>query len=94
MKLLIQLTPDIVDALKLSQMSVNSSRLAIYISTAFDNEQNVFKDMVDWYKKVLVGALEDSGNTFGLIYELDAEDDYTDSTKWEKASPLQMASWE
>lgn len=88
-----QLTPDIVDALKLSQMSVNSSRLAIYISTAFDNEQNVFKDMVDWYKKVLDGALEDSGNTFGLIYELDADDDYTDSTKWEKASPLQMASW-
>ena len=42
---------DLIGVLKLSQMSVSGSRLAIYISTANTLEICAFYDLVDYYKK-------------------------------------------
>lgn len=84
-----QETQEIIGALKLSQMSVQGSRLSIYISTAYDLEVNAFRELCDYYKKVLDGVIEDN-KTLGLIFELDEGDDYTDENLWIKASPLQM----
>ena len=85
-----QETQEIIGALKLSQMSVQGSRLSIYISTAYDLEINAFRELCDYYKKVLNGVIEDN-KTFGLLFELDEGDDYTDESVWIKASPLQMS---
>lgn len=84
-----QETQEIIGALKLSQMSVQGSRLSIYISTAYDLEINAFRELCDYYKKVLDGVIQDN-KTFGLLFELDEGDDYTDESVWIKASPLQM----
>ena len=84
-----QETQEIIGALKLSQMSVQGSRLSIYISTAYDLEVNAFRELCDYYKKVLDGVIEDN-KTLGLIFELDEGDDFTDENLWIKASPLQM----
>ena len=80
-------TQDIIGALKLSQMSTKT-RLAIYISTAYNLEINAFRELCDYHKKVLEG-LEDN-HSFGLLFELDEGDDWTDESNWIKASPLQM----
>lgn len=80
-------TQDIIGALKLSQMSTKT-RLAIYISTAYNLEVNAFRELCDYHKKVLSG-IEDN-HSFGLLFELDEGDDYTDENNWIKASPLQM----
>lgn len=80
---------DIVGALKLSQMSTKT-RLAVYISTAYDIEVNIFKDMIEYHKSVLRGDLGTS-NTLSLLFELDEKDDYKDEKNWIKASPLQMS---
>lgn len=78
----------VVDALKLSQMSTKR-RLAIYISTQYDNPVSVFNELLDYHRKVLLGAIP-ARNTFGLLFELDENDDYKDERNWIKASPLQM----
>lgn len=85
-----QETQEIIGALALSQMSVQGSRLAIYISTAYDLEINAFREMCDRSKKILDGAIDDNGKTFSLLFELDEDDDYTDESLWCKSSPLQM----
>lgn len=79
---------DIIGALKLSQMST-TSRLACFISTAYDLEHNAFYELIDYAKKILDGTVEDI-HTFALIFELDEGDDYTVESNWIKASPLQM----
>lgn len=83
-----QETGDVVGALKLSQMSTKT-RLAIYISTAYDLEVNIFKDMIQYHKDVLLGKIK-AENTLSLLFELDEKDDYRDEKNWIKASPLQM----
>ncbi|MDD7753574.1 MAG: terminase large subunit [Clostridiales bacterium] len=80
---------ELIGVMKLSQMSTEN-RLAIYISTSYDMEISAWFEMIDWYKKVLDGAIEDNGKTMGLIFELDEGDDYSDESCWIKASPLQM----
>lgn len=83
-----QETGDVVGALKLSQMSTKT-RLAIYISTAYDLEVNIFRDMIQYHKQVLLGKNK-AENTLSLLFELDDKDDYRDEKNWIKASPLQM----
>lgn len=85
-----QETQEIIGALALSQMSVQGSRLAIYISTAYDLEINAFREMCDRSKKILDGAIKDNGKTFSLLFELDENDNFTDESLWCKSSPLQM----
>ena len=78
----------VIDAMKLSQMSTKR-RLAIYISTQYDNPVNPFNDLLDYHKKILLGAIKDAKGTFGLLFELDENDDFKDEKNWAKASPLQ-----
>lgn len=86
-----QETQDIIGALKLSQMSIKGSRLSIYISTQYDLEINAFNELIDYHKKVLDGLTDEEPlNMFGLLFELDEGDDYTNPEVWIKASPLQM----
>lgn len=47
------------------------------------------RDLCDLHKKNLDGITDDI-HSFGLIFELDEGDDYTDESNWIKASPLQM----
>jgi len=83
-----QESQDVIGALKLSQMNTKE-RLSIYISTAYDLEVNAFRELCDYHKRIL--ALQgDTTNTFGLIFEIDEKDDFTDEKNWIKASPLQM----
>lgn len=79
----------IVGALKLSQMNTKD-RLSIYISTQYDLEFNIFDELLDFHKGILQGTDSDIINTFGLIFELDEEDDFNDESTWIKANPLQM----
>lgn len=83
-----QESQDIIGALKLSQMNTKE-RLSIYISTAYDLEHNAFRELCDYHKRILE-IESDTTNTFGLIFELDKGDDYTDEANWIKGSPLQM----
>lgn len=78
----------VIDALKLSQMSTKR-RLAIYISTQYETPINTFNDLLDYHKKILMNVLP-ARNTFGLLFELDENDDFKDEKNWIKASPLQM----
>jgi phage terminase large subunit-like protein len=78
----------IIGALKLSQMNTKD-RLSIYISTQYDLEINAFNDLLDYHKNILKGV-DDSINTFGLLFELDEGDDFNSENNWIKASPLQM----
>lgn len=78
----------IIGALKLSQMSTKD-KLSIYISTQYDNPNNIFNELLDYHKTILEGK-NDSINTFGLLFELDKEDDFNDESNWIKANPLQM----
>ncbi|MDU7455134.1 terminase TerL endonuclease subunit [Clostridium saudiense] len=84
-----QLDTDIIDALKLSQMNTKQ-RMAIYISTQFDNPINAMNDLIDYHKKILQG-LDDARNTFGLLFELDEGDSFKDENNWYKCNPLQMS---
>lgn len=77
----------VIDAMKLSQMSTQR-RLAIYISTQYDNPVNVFNDLLDYQRKILLGVIP-ARNTFSLMFELDKNDDFKDEKNWIKASPLQ-----
>ncbi|MGL6108183.1 terminase large subunit [Romboutsia sp.] len=79
---------EVIGALRLSQMSTKQ-RLGIHISTAYNLEINAMRDLCDLHKKNLDGITDDI-HSFGLIFELDEGDDYTDESNWVKASPLQM----
>lgn len=79
----------VVDALKLSQMSTKT-RMAVYISTQYGNPISVFNDLIDYHKKILQG-MDDSRNTFGLLFEMDEGDSYHNENNWYKCNPLQMS---
>ena len=40
------------------------------------------------FKSMLYGEAEDSPNWFGLLYELDPQDDWRDSSTWSKVNPM------
>lgn len=81
-------TQDIIGALRLSQF-MTKQRLGIHISTAYNLPKNAMRDLCDLHKKVLDGSIDDI-HSFGLLFELDENDDYKDMNNWIKASPLQM----
>ncbi|MBS6025755.1 MAG: hypothetical protein KIB00_16895 [Paeniclostridium sordellii] len=82
-------THDLIGALRLSQMSTKN-KLMVCISTAYNLEINAMKDLCNAHKRQLEGMSKENIHSFGLIFELDEGDDYTDEKNWIKASPLQM----
>ena len=80
------------DALRYGQLSVRSP-LAISISTAYTVDDNIFKKQCDNMKNILDGVIDDEGESFGMLFELDEEDfkNWTNVDNWIKASPVQMS---
>ena len=78
-------------AMKYGQMSVNNP-LAIYISTAYTIEGNIFKQQCELLKNILDGIVEGE-HIFGMLFELDEKDlgNWNNFDLWHKASPIQMS---
>jgi phage terminase large subunit-like protein len=60
--------------------------LLYIISTEGDNATGVFAEQVSYAQQILSGTHQDD-SYFGIIYTIDAEDDWTDSASWYKANP-------
>jgi phage terminase large subunit-like protein len=71
-----------------SGMVARQNPLRIYITTAsFTKETKFFEDMV-MLQTMLTGEATDNPRWFGLLYSLDAGDDWRDPTVWAKANPM------
>lgn len=60
--------------------------LLFIISTEGNANEGVFPEQVDYLKGVLEGTHEDD-SYFGLIYTIDADDDWTQPASWQKCNP-------
>lgn len=56
------------------------------ITTAGSNRSGICYEQRDYVRRILEGSHEDD-NYFGIIYTLDADDDWTDEDNWIKANP-------
>ena len=73
---------DVID----SGFGARENPLTIYITTASFETDTAYYDMQEDYLDNLKRG-ESNGRTFGLIYGLDDDDDYTDPSCWKKANP-------
>ncbi len=60
--------------------------LLFIISTEGDSNEGVFPEQVDYARRVLSGQLDDD-TYFALLYTIDADDDWTQPSSWQKANP-------
>jgi phage terminase large subunit-like protein len=71
-----------------SGMVARENPLRVYITTAsFTKETKFYEDMV-MFEAMLTGEAEDNPRWFGLLYQLDALDDWRDPATWAKANPM------
>ena len=71
-----------------SGMVARKNPLRIYITTAsFTKDTKFFEDM-QMMEAMLNGDAKDNPHWFGLLYGLDAQDDWRDETTWAKANPM------
>lgn len=71
-----------------SGMVARQNPLRIYITTAsFTKETKFYEDMM-MLQSMLSGEAEDNPRWFGLLYSLDAGDDWRDPATWAKANPM------
>ena len=71
-----------------SGMVARLNPLRIYITTAsFTKETKFYEDMT-LMQSMLTGEATDNPHWFGLLYSLDAGDDWRDPTTWAKANPM------
>ncbi len=71
-----------------SGMVARMNPLRIYITTASFTKETKFFEDYSLLKSILEGDAGDSPRWFGLLYELDAGDDWRDSSTWAKANPM------
>ena len=69
-----------------SSMGARTNPMMIYITTAGFNLYGPAKEYRDMCVELLQG-LKDDDSVFAAIYELDSQDDWTDSNNWKKAVP-------
>lgn len=69
-----------------SSQGARISPLRFLVTTAHYNKQNWFFERLELYKKILSGEIVND-TVFPLLYCLESQDDYTDSTNWIKANP-------
>ena len=69
-----------------SAVGARENFLFLYITTAQFNRSTVYYEKRDYLLQVLSG-LVDNERWFGLIYTIDAEDEWTDPAVWPKANP-------
>lgn len=71
-----------------SGMVARQNPLRIYITTAsFTKETKFYEDMM-MMQTMLTGEATDNPHWFGLLYSLDAGDDWRDPATWAKANPM------
>lgn len=63
-----------------------SQPLCFTISTEGDQSAGIFVEQVNYIQQILGGDHQDD-SYFGIIYTVDAEDDWTDPATWSKANP-------
>ena len=71
-----------------SGMVARKNPLRVYITTAsFTKETKFYEDMTRM-QTMLTGEATDNPHWFGLLYSLDAGDDWRDPATWAKANPM------
>jgi phage terminase large subunit-like protein len=71
-----------------SGMVARQNPLRIYITTASFTKETKFYEDMSIYKSMLTGEVKDNPRWFGLLYGLDAGDDWHDPATWAKANPM------
>jgi phage terminase large subunit-like protein len=71
-----------------SGMGARKNPLRMYLTTAsFTRETKFFEDL-NHLRNVLRGAAEDNQRWFGLLYSIDAGDEWSNEETWGKANPM------
>lgn len=71
-----------------SGMVARVNPLRIYITTASFTKDTKFYEDYTMYKSMLNGEASDNPRWFGLLYELDPQDDWREPATWAKANPM------
>jgi phage terminase large subunit-like protein len=71
-----------------SGMVARQNPLRIYITTASFTKDTKFYEDFQMFETMLNGEATDQPNWFGLLYSLDAHDDWRDPANWQKANPM------
>ena len=71
-----------------SGMVARMNPLRIYITTASFTKDTKFYEDMQMYEAMLRGDAKDNPHWFGLLYGLDAQDDWRDPSVWSKANPM------
>jgi len=71
-----------------SGMGARKNGLRMYLSTASHSRETKFFEDLTHFKTVLRGAAEDNNRWFGLLYSIDAGDEWTNEATWGKANPM------
>lgn len=71
-----------------SGMVARQNPLRIYITTASFTKDTKFYEDYAMLKSMLNGEANDNPRWFGLLYELDPQDDWHDPATWAKANPM------
>jgi phage terminase large subunit-like protein len=71
-----------------SGMVARQNPLRIYITTASFTKDTKFHEDYLMYRSMLNGEADDNPKWFGLLYGLDPQDDWKESTNWGKANPM------
>lgn len=71
-----------------SGMVARKNPLRIYITTASFTKDTKFYEDMQMYEAMLCGDAKDNPRWFGLLYGLDAQDDWRDPSVWSKANPM------
>jgi len=71
-----------------SGMVARLNPLRIYITTASFTKDTKFYEDYAMYETMLNGEATDNPRWFGLLYGLDPQDDWKDSSTWAKANPM------
>ena len=71
-----------------SGMVARKNPLRLYITTASFTKETKFYEDMQLMSSILTGEAEDNPRWFGLMYSLDAGDDWRDPSNWAKANPM------
>jgi len=71
-----------------SGMVARKNPLRIYITTASFTKETKFYEDMQMVESMLRGEAPDNPHWFGLLYGLDPQDDWRDSSTWHKANPM------
>ena len=71
-----------------SGMGARKNPLRLYMTTASFTKETKFYEDLSHFRQVLRGGAEDTFKWFGLLYSIDAGDQWTDESTWAKANPM------